>query len=177
MKGLKLQNLLSVKLSNVKHIFIIVIVSVGKCLADSCYMFTKSGKTFTENQNSCQDKGGDLVSMETEEEWTFINSQIQALTLAGGVNAWQIGLRKTGQNWAWVSGKPLTIQKWQLNQPSGDGAVVVISKDKQGLFDDVADESANAYICEIPKGKKSFIHKITKYDSSIMKKLFHFILT
>ena len=79
MKGLKLQNLLSVKLSNVKHIFIIVIVSVGKCLADSCYMFTKSGKTFTENQNSCQDKGGDLVSMETEEEWTFINSQIQAL--------------------------------------------------------------------------------------------------
>ena len=154
MKGLKLQNLLSVKLSNVKHIFIIVIVSVGKCLADSCYMFTKSGKTFTENQNSCQDKGGDLVSMETEEEWTFINSQIQALTLAGGVNAWQIGLRKTGLNWAWVSGKPLTIQKWQLNEPSGDGAVVVISKDKQGLFDDVADESANAYICEIPKGKK-----------------------
>ena len=117
-------------------------------------MFTKSGKTFTENQNSCQDKGGDLVSMETEEEWTFINSQIQALTLAGGVNAWQIGLRKTGQNWAWVSGKPLTIQKWQLNQPFGDGAVVVISKDKQGLFDDVADESENAYICEIPKGKK-----------------------
>ena len=27
------------------------------------------------------------------------------------------------------------------------------------------------------KVKKSFIHKITKYDSSIMKKLFHFILT
>ena len=70
-------------------------------------MFTKSGKTFTENQNSCQDKGGDLVSMETEEEWTFINSQIQALTLAGGVNAWQIGLRKA------VGAKQLDIF-WQF---------------------------------------------------------------
>lgn len=128
--------------------------AAGNCLADSCYMFTKAGKTWAENQNSCKDKGGDLVSMETEEEWNFINSQIQALTLAGGVNVWQIGLRKAGQNWMWVSGKPLTITKWQQNQPSGDGAVVVISKDKQGLFDDVADRSTNAYICEIPKGER-----------------------
>ena len=119
-------------------------------------MFTKSGKTWTDNQNSCRDKGGDLVSIETEEEWKFINSQIQTLTLPGS-NEWHIGLKKVGQHWMWVSGKPLTIAKWQKQQPSGDGNVVVMSKDKppgsQGLFDDVSDQQQSAYICEIPKGK------------------------
>ncbi|KAJ7385794.1 Cartilage matrix protein [Desmophyllum pertusum] len=133
----------------------------NKCFADSCYMFTKSGKTWTDNQNSCRDKGGDLVSIETEEEWTFINSQIQTLTLAGS-NEWHIGLKKVGQHWMWVSGKPLTIVKWQKQQPSGDGNVVVMSKDKppgsQGLFDDVANEHQRAYICEIPQGNRAGIY-------------------
>lgn len=121
-------------------------------------MFTKSGKTWTENQNSCKDKGGDLVSMETEEEWQFINRHIQTLTLAGS-SEWHIGLKKQGQKWNWVSGKPLTIVKWQQQQPSGDGDVTVMSKDRpagtQGLFDDLPDGTERAYICEIPRGTKS----------------------
>ncbi|XP_078372611.1 cochlin-like [Oculina patagonica] len=126
----------------------------NKCFGNSCYMFTKSGKTWTENQNSCKDKGGDLVSMETEEEWKFINSHIQTLTLAGS-SEWHIGLKKQGQKWNWVSGKPLTIVKWQQQQPSGDGDVTVMSKDHpagtQGLFDDLPDGTEKAYICEIPR--------------------------
>lgn len=118
----------------------------------------KSGNSWTENQNSCKDKGGDLVSMETEEEWKFINGEIQTISLAG-LNEWHIGLKKQGQRWIWVSGKPLTIVKWQAREPSGDGDVVIMAKDypagTQGLFNDLKDSSKKAYICEIPKGTKT----------------------
>ena len=121
-------------------------------------MFIKSGKSWTDNQNSCKDKGGDLVSMETEEEWKYVNSQIQSITLAS-LNEWHIGLKKVGQHWMWVSGKPLTIVKWQKNEPSGDGNVVVMSKNypagTQGLFNDLPDSNKKAFICEIPNGKRT----------------------
>ena len=70
------------------------------------------------------------------------------------MNEWQIGLKEEGQTWMWVSGKPLTIDKWQPNEPSGDGYVFVMSKSGKGLFGDETDESVYAYICEIPQGKR-----------------------
>lgn len=115
-------------------------------------MFTKAGKTWTENQNSCRDKGGDLISIETEIEWTFINNAIQSLNFVG-VSEWHIGLKNQGKTWLWVSGKPLTIAKWQPNEPSGNGNAIVISKSAKGLFGDVEDDSAKAYICEISQCK------------------------
>ena len=129
----------------------------GPCSANSCYIFVKSGSKWTENQNACKKKGGDLVSMETEEEWAFINGEIQKITLPN-VNEWHIGLRKKSV-WEWVSGKPLTIEKWQRSEPSGDGDFTVMSKDypagSKGLFNDLPDWIKRAYICEIPKGKRT----------------------
>ena len=94
--------------------------------------------------------------METLEEWEYINSKIQQITLPRA-NEWHIGLKKEG-SWKWVNGKPLTIAKWQKNEPSRDGNVAVMSKDyppgSQGLFNDLKASHAKPYICEIPKGKK-----------------------
>ena len=77
----------------------------------------------------------------------------------GKPNEWHIGLKKVGQNWKWVNGKSLKINKWQLLQPSDDGDVVVMSKDwpptTQGLFNDLPASVKRAFICEIPKGKKT----------------------
>ena len=129
--------------------------SEGSCFDKSCYIFVTSGETWTKNQNTCKGKGGDLVSMETEEEWEYINSEIQQLLLPKE-NEWHIGLKDEG-DWKWVSGNPLTIKKWQSGQPSGDGKFAVMSKDyppgTQGLFNDLPDWIPRAFICEIPKGK------------------------
>ena len=93
--------------------------------------------------------------METEDEWEFINNEIQEITLPGE-NEWHIGLQKQG-DWTWVSGQSLTIEKWQRGQPSGDGKKAAMSKDyptgSQGLFNDLPAFIPRAYICEIPKGK------------------------
>ena len=93
--------------------------------------------------------------METEDEWEFVNSEIQKITLPGD-NEWHIGLQKQG-DWKWVSGQPLTIEKWQRYEPSGDGNEAVMSKDyppgSQGLFNDLSGQYPKPFICEIPKGK------------------------
>ncbi|XP_020613552.1 ectin-like [Orbicella faveolata] len=94
--------------------------------------------------------------METEAEWNFINSEMQQITLPG-VNEWHIGLKNQG-TWQWVSGKPLTIDKWQRYEPSGDGNVAVMSKDyppgSKGLFNDLNGLYPKPFICEMPSGAK-----------------------
>ena len=93
--------------------------------------------------------------METEPEWNYVNSEIQEITLPG-VNEWHIGLKKQG-TWKWVSGHPLTIEKWQRYEPSGDGNAAVMSKDyppgSQGLFNDLPGQFPKPFICEMPLGK------------------------
>ena len=37
----------------------------------------KSGGTWSYNRKTCQKKGGDLVSIENEAEWSFLNNEIQ----------------------------------------------------------------------------------------------------
>ena len=140
--------------------------SDDKCFGKSCYTFSESGKKWSQNRITCQRKGGDLVSIETEKEWQFINTEIQKLCI-GVPNEWHIGLHKVGDVWKWVNGKPLTISKWQNNQPSGDGDVAVMSKDfpptKQGLFNDLEDRLYRAYICEMPKGKNTRNERSTRH--------------
>ena len=126
------------------------------CFKNSCYLITDGGAKWPKNRRTCQDKGGDLVSIETEEEWQYINSELQRRCI-GEPNEWYIGLKKDDQgDWKWVNGKPLTIGKWQEGQPSGDGDVAVISKDyplkSQGLFNDLdGDRWYRAFVCEIPR--------------------------
>ena len=131
--------------------------SNNKCFGDSCYTFSESGKKWSENRDTCKGKGGDLVSIETEKEWQFINSEIQKLSI-DEPHEWHIGLKKVGDDWQWVNGEPLTINKWQAGQPSGDGDFTVMSKDyplgSQGLFNDLANYHKRAYICELPIGKR-----------------------
>ncbi|XP_022803956.1 uncharacterized protein LOC111341267 [Stylophora pistillata] len=124
------------------------------CYANSCYMISEAGESWDENRKNCKASGGDLVSLETEAEWQFVNGEIQKMKLQGA-NEWHIGLKKQG-DWKWVSGSPMTIKKWQRYEPSGDGNVVVMSKDyppgSQGLFNDVPGEFPKPFICELPKG-------------------------
>ncbi|XP_078352789.1 uncharacterized protein LOC144637600 [Oculina patagonica] len=136
------------------HVPFAEIESGNVLFGDSCYSFTESGKTWNENRDTCKGKRGDLVTMETEKEWQFINEEIQKRCIAKP-RAWHIGLTKIGANWTWVNGRPLTISKWQDGQPSGNGNVTVMSKDipqnTQGLLNDLSENSIRAFICEMPK--------------------------
>ena len=109
------------------------------------------------NKNTCQRQGGDLVSFETEEEWKFINDEIQRRNTWFDRSKWSIGLTKKAGNWTWVSERPLTICKWGKGEPSGEHDAAFMYKlsnsGEQGVFGSINGRHRLAYICEISRGK------------------------
>ena len=98
-------------------------------------------------------QGGYLVSIETEEEWQFINDEIQKRGTWNN-SAWHIGLVKGYEgSWTWFSGEKLSISKWQDSQPDGNDYYAEISKNG-GLFNGISRGDKNAFICEMPGGGK-----------------------
>ncbi|XP_063321753.1 asialoglycoprotein receptor 2-like [Pelmatolapia mariae] len=69
----------------------------------SCYFKSTERKTWYESRKLCQDKGADLVMINSKEEQEFINE----LNMRG--ESW-IGLERTSQKheWKWVDGSLLT---------------------------------------------------------------------
>ncbi|XP_031558662.1 C-type lectin domain family 4 member E-like [Actinia tenebrosa] len=132
-----------------------------KEIADcSCYSFHHITKGWEDSNKICQDNGGNLVSMETEEEYQFINKTIQSLDV--GYNEWYIGLRRISTNyWRWISGHDMTIiDKWLPGEPAGSGHCVKMIKHYKGwgLFDDVTCNKQHRYmfICEYKQGNDPF---------------------
>ena len=114
-------------------------------------------------QSHLQKARRDLISIETEEEWNFINNEIQRRNETNYGNKWSIGLIKKAGNWTWVSGKPLTISKWGQGEPSGEHDVAFMykrsSNGERGVFSNVNRTrwgNLTAYICEISKGNFFF---------------------
>ena len=111
------------------------------------------------NRETCQRQGGDLISIETEEEWKFINDEIQRRNTWLDRSKWSIGLTKKAGNWTWVSERPLTIRKWGKGEPSGEHDAAFMyklsSNGTRAVFGSVNSTSApwQAYVCEISKGK------------------------
>ena len=115
------------------------------------------------NRETCQSQGGDLISIETEEEWKFINDEIQRRNTLLDRSKWSIGLTKKAGNWTWVSERPLNIRKWGKGEPSGEHDAAFMykwsSNGTRAVFGSVNSTSRpwQAYICEISKGKLLFL--------------------
>ena len=93
-----------------------------------------------------------LVSIETEEEWQFINHEIQKFGTSN-TSAWHIGLQKRGGVWTWASGEQL--EKWRDSEPDGKNRCAEISKNI-GLFWSISCYNENTFICEMLGGKITF---------------------
>ena len=118
------------------------------------------------NRDICQSLGGDLVSIETEQEWNIIKDEIGRRNIKKSHSKkWSIGLTKKAGNWTWVNGRPLTIRKWGIGEPSGEhNAAFIYELDSNGgwsvFFGSVSRTrwgDLYAYICEISKGKFFFL--------------------
>ena len=112
--------------------------------------------------------GGDLVSIETEEEWNFINDEIQRRNTTNYDNKWSIGLTKkrpgigagwVEERWLFANGEK-GICKWGKGKPRGEYEGTFIYKQfnngERGVFG--SDNSAilrAAY--RISKGKFLFV--------------------
>ena len=112
------------------------------------------GRVWNRNRRTCSSQKGYLVSIETEEEWQFINCEIQKRGISSN-STWHIGLEKKDGVWTWLSGEKLKISKWRDSQPNSNDKRAEISKNG-GLFIGISKLRRNAYICEMPGGEITF---------------------
>ncbi|XP_026203059.1 CD209 antigen-like protein A [Anabas testudineus] len=79
----------------------------------SCYFKSTEKKTWSESRTDCENRGSDLVTINSKEEQNFITE----LKVNG--ESW-IGLRtrrtERGWKWEWVDGSPLSKQFWAAGQ-------------------------------------------------------------
>ena len=117
------------------------------------------------NRNIYRSLGGDLVSIETEQEWNIIKDEIGRRNIKKSHSKkWSIGLTKKAGNWTWVNGRPLTIRKWGIGEPSGEHNAAFIyeldSSGGRGVFFGNGNRTRwgnlYGYICEISKGEFFF---------------------
>ncbi len=101
-----------------------VIDTGGVCVYDSIanaghtYLFMGAFVlTWDLARTFCQDIGYDLASIETAEEWAWLDPWL--VGHAGGVPVW-IGLQRESEMapWVWVSGAPVDFTVWQDGQPN-----------------------------------------------------------
>ena len=147
---------ITISIINIIYIFLFIylsIYSVVECqetrFESSWYTFSKWGRSWSRNRKTCEYQGGYLVSIETEEEWQFINHEIKKRS-SWNTSAWHIGLtRKKNNTWTWESGEKLNISKWRDSEDKGRAK---ISKN-ESLFNKISRSEINAFICEMPEGR------------------------
>ena len=127
---------------------------LATCFKNSSYIFSKSGRDWSNNRIVCIVQGGNLVSIETEEKWQFINYEIRKRG-TWNTSTWHIGLRKIDGVWTWESGEQLNVSKWQYLEPDSHDSYAEISENG-GVFNGISKCDDKAYICEMPGGKITF---------------------
>ena len=102
--------------------FSIILVVSASCEAQwtgfgsSCYKI-HSSQGWTYARLNCQNFGGELVKIESEDENKFIKTEF----LSGGGGRYWIGLSDLGNegDWRWTDGTEITgYEKWRSGQPN-----------------------------------------------------------
>ena len=112
---------------------------------------------WSQAEDSCKYNKKHLVVMETEQEWEFINKEIQTRN-SGKENEWHIGLKKnlTTHKWTWINGKTVTINKWQKDKPQDSDFYTLMAKESsngvKGSFSSIKGNIKRGWICEKETG-------------------------
>lgn len=143
-------------------------------LSCSCYSFHVDLRPWRNSRQHCLDNGGDLVSLETEEEWSYINDKIQKRV---EIIEWHIGLTNLTGTWRWLSNRSLTFDKWQEGEPEKVEYKRYVTMARNwpigtyGLFNSLREDISRARICEYIKGMQIIIitSQTLHYESSVVR--------
>ncbi|KAM4539502.1 C-type lectin domain family 9 member A-like isoform 1-T1 [Odontesthes bonariensis] len=75
----------------------------------NCYNKFTEWKTWSDSRKHCEERGADLVIINSKEEQEFVHK------LNRNGESW-IGLQVSEGDWKWVDGSPLTEQFWETGQ-------------------------------------------------------------
>ena len=96
----------------------------------------------------CQNLGGHLVTITSEEEQTFLNTYMNSQSFSS--RAW-IGAYSDGAKWQWITDEAFEYMNWASGQPSCDDNkefFAEINYNKFGKWNDLSPLNIKYFICE-----------------------------
>ncbi len=113
------------------------------------YGLSQNKLSWEEAKTSCEEVGGKLVSINTEDEQALLE---RLLGFAPSGNRW-IGAYKADGLWQWVDGEVIGYNNWDPGEPSGNGDTAVIYYGTNNNHDLYWDDCSGSfyYICEWDK--------------------------
>ncbi|KAK2840177.1 hypothetical protein Q5P01_013917 [Channa striata] len=113
----------------------------------SCYIVSSRSDSWTNARRDCQNKGADLVVINSAQKQNFLSG-------FSNVDTW-IGLsdRDEEGRWKWVDGSPLTLKNWNDGEPNNKPAetgedCAQMELDKVHKWNDLHCDKPLRWICE-----------------------------
>lgn len=102
------------------------------CYNGHYYMLYQDSLAWDEANLYCQQMGGHLLTITSQEEQDFINSCLSTSTKLK--NLYWIGLEEVGKGWSWVTQEDYGYENWAIGEPNNDfsgteGVVQIYGKD------------------------------------------------
>ncbi|XP_076735421.1 uncharacterized protein LOC112430194 [Maylandia zebra] len=123
----------------------------GKCpdrwmrFGSSCYFKSTESETWSESRRACQDKGADLVMINSKEEQEFVNElNLRGESWIGLEAKWTSG----GYKWEWVDGSALTERFWGTGSSDPYSGYYGVCCDRDGKWIWSYYPNSMTFICE-----------------------------
>ncbi|XP_014827725.1 PREDICTED: galactose-specific lectin nattectin-like isoform X2 [Poecilia mexicana] len=86
-----------------------------------CFIFYYNSRKWSDAEKFCISIGGNLASIHSSEEHTFVSEMVQRAT-GYSRDTWIGGYDAVSEKtWLWSDGSDLTYQRWYSNQPDNSG--------------------------------------------------------
>ncbi|KAM8767287.1 CD209 antigen-like protein C isoform 4-T5 [Acanthopagrus schlegelii] len=112
----------------------------------SCYFRSNEMRTWSQSRTDCQNKGADLVVINSEDENKFVSG------LNNMYGQFWIGLKTESTEWSyewkWVDGSPLTETFWAAGQPAATWGWYATCCNQQGRWTQSGYYEKKYWICE-----------------------------
>ncbi|XP_026205635.1 snaclec coagulation factor IX-binding protein subunit A-like isoform X2 [Anabas testudineus] len=115
----------------------------------SCYKKYTEKKTWSQSRADCEEnRGSDLVSINSKEEQEFVTNMIQNEESWIGLRTVEDKKQPTGYKWEWVDNSSLSETSWTESPSPTD--LYIVSCDQQGSFKHYRYNGGDvrAWICE-----------------------------